>query len=290
MDYHELKLATEISSSLNKSMGLEENFGIGAKVSGLAVSPLGMTYRSCKNSQVHEVTIGFDENSQQYGRLPMQLSDGSIDTVIDITEAYAPSDLEFDWTEVVLQGASEAHNTIEEPLMEGTKEERAFVASEIFRRFAAFENDIEIQIDTAMTKGGVKSRAGGSFRKLKSLESILSKLPKHETVLDEETGTIVRFIHDPKHPSSSHTISAREIPAGVFTTFCALVHKNERYDYRNKNELGCCNPQIWDTIWFLESYPLKSLSRRAQSGQVNIETPCKIKVTAVQSLPSTTQA
>ena len=39
MDENELRTATELSASINKSMGLDGNFGIGAKVSGLAVSP-----------------------------------------------------------------------------------------------------------------------------------------------------------------------------------------------------------------------------------------------------------
>ena len=43
MDDAELKKATNLSSSINKKMALDENFGIGAKVSGLTVSPEGHT-------------------------------------------------------------------------------------------------------------------------------------------------------------------------------------------------------------------------------------------------------
>ena len=42
MDAEELKRATDLSSSINKTMSLEANFGIGAKVSGLTASPFGI--------------------------------------------------------------------------------------------------------------------------------------------------------------------------------------------------------------------------------------------------------
>ena len=60
MDDRELKQATDLSSSINKEMALDGNFGIGAKVSGLTMSREGIRYRSCKSGIVNEVTIGFD--------------------------------------------------------------------------------------------------------------------------------------------------------------------------------------------------------------------------------------
>jgi hypothetical protein len=41
MDDDELKLATDLSSSINKQMAMDGNFGIGAKVSGLTMSREG---------------------------------------------------------------------------------------------------------------------------------------------------------------------------------------------------------------------------------------------------------
>ena len=88
-------------SSINKELDIDQNFGIGAKVSGLAVSPFGIRYRSCKNGIVSQVTIGFEEELQQYCRLGVQLDDQSVHTVIDVTRS-VNSDLSYDWTEVVL--------------------------------------------------------------------------------------------------------------------------------------------------------------------------------------------
>jgi hypothetical protein len=62
----------------------------------------------------------------------------------------------------------------------------------------------------------------------------LDRLPRHEDVIDPKTGVTVRYIHDPKHDGSSHTLSARANAATGSTTFCALVYKCERYDFRTQ--------------------------------------------------------
>ena len=228
----ELRLATEISSSINKELDIDQNFGIGAKVSGLAVSPFGIRYRSCKNGIVSQVTIGFEEELQQYCRLGVQLDDQSVHTVIDVTES-VENDLSYDWTEVVLLGQSEDHNTVTEPLLQGDVTERSFIPSEIYRRFSEFEEGVSLFVDVAMTKGGGVKETG-RFRRINSLVSILGKLPNHELVLDSETGVAVRYIYDPKVQNTGHTTSAGSNPAVSSTTFCALVHKRERYDFKTR--------------------------------------------------------
>ena len=86
MSAAELRSATDLSSSINKEMALDGNFGIGAKVSGLAASPHGIRYRSCKSGRVSEVTIGYEEEAGTFVRFAAQLADGSTDTVFDVTD------------------------------------------------------------------------------------------------------------------------------------------------------------------------------------------------------------
>ncbi|MBL4793085.1 MAG: hypothetical protein JKY97_09120, partial [Citromicrobium sp.] len=154
MDDRELKQATELSSSINKEMSLDGNFGIGAKVSGLTMSREGIRYRSCKDGVVNEVVIGFDAEEQTYVRFPVELPDGSFDTVYDVTQAVLEEGREtaFDWTEVVLMGESEDHDTVTEPLGKGKPQDRSFIPSAIFRRFARFADGVEVRVDVAMTK------------------------------------------------------------------------------------------------------------------------------------------
>lgn len=245
MSDEELKKATDLSSSINKPMALDENFGIGAKVSGLTVSPNGIRYRSCKGSIVNEVIIGFDEDEDTYVRFSSELPDGSFDTVYDVTETAMKEgqDISFDWTEVVLFGESEDHDTVAEPLGKGASVDRSFVATSIFRRFATFRSGAEVKIDVAMTKGGGKGETGRT-RTLKTLAQVLDKLPQSERVSCPHGEVHVTYIHDPKHQSYSHTLSALANPATASTTFCAIVHKGERYDFKNGKGWSAAAPNF----------------------------------------------
>src|SRR5690606_19285403 len=135
MNAAELRRATDLSSSVNKMMALDGNFGIGAKLSGLAASPDGIRYRSCKDGEVNEVTIGWDEEEQTYVRFSVQLGDGRVDTIYDVTSVIvaAGTPVDFDWTEVVLFGESLSHDTVAEPIGTGVPVDRSFVATSIFR-------------------------------------------------------------------------------------------------------------------------------------------------------------
>jgi hypothetical protein len=245
MDGAELKRATDLSSSIGKDMALNANFGIGAKVSGLTMSKAGIRYRSCKNGAVSEITIGYDADEGTYVRFPAELPDGSYDTVYDVTAA-AEADgkqTDFDWTEVVLFGESEDHDTVEEPLGKGKPVDRSYVPSAIFRRFARFSDGVNVRVDVAMTKGGGKDETG-KFRQLRPLADIVDKLPNAERVHEADSGLSVHYIHDPKHPLSSHSLSARANPATSSTTFCALVHKGERYDIKTSKAWSAAAPKF----------------------------------------------
>jgi hypothetical protein len=245
MNGAELKRATDLSSSIGKDMALDGNFGIGAKVSGLTMSKAGIRYRSCKNGSVSEITIGYDPSEGTYVRFPARLPDGSYDTVYDVTAAARadgkPTD--FDWTEVVLFGESDDHDTVAEPLGKGKQVDRSYVPSAIFRRFARFSEGVEVRVDVAMTKGGGKDETG-RFRQLRPLADILDKLPRAERVNDPDTGLTIHYIHDPKHPLSSHSLSSRANPTTSSTTFCALVHKGERYDFKTSKAWSAAAPKF----------------------------------------------
>lgn len=245
MNEEELRRATDISSSINKEMSLDGNFGIGAKVSGLTMSGAGIRYRSCKDGCVHEVTIGYDEELQTYARFAMELGDGTSATVFDITAVIESEGgpLDYDWTEVILFGESDDHNTVERPIGSNKKVDRSFIPTSIFRRFAEFSEGIEVSIDVAMTKGGGKDETGRS-RQLKTLNQVLDRLPMHELVSDDDLGIQVRYIHDPKHEKSSHSLSARANPATGSTTFCAVVFKGERYDFKTQKAWSSAAPNF----------------------------------------------
>lgn len=235
MSAGELRTATDLSSSVNKLMSLDGNFGIGAKVSGLAASPDGIRYRSCKDGEVNEVTIGWDAEEETYVRFNVLMPDGSNETIYDVTRAVLANGLstDFDWTEVVLLGERPDHDTVAEPIGIGKEVDRSFITTSIFRRFVRFSPGVQVKIDVAMTKGGGRNETG-RFRQLKTLDDVLEKLPCHEDVTDPSTKVTVRYVHDPKHENSGHAVSARANAATGSTTFCALVYRDERYDFRTQ--------------------------------------------------------
>ncbi len=245
MNATELRQATDLSSSINKGLALDGNFGIGAKVSGLAVSKEGIRYRSCKSGRVHEITIGYDEEQETYVRFAVQLSDGNSDIVVDVTDLVQKDgqDVSFDWTEVVLYGESADHDTVAEPLGKGREQDRSYIPTAIFRRFADLADGVEVRIDVAMTKGGGKDETG-KFRQLKLLKDVIGQLPNSEVIQDRSTGVAVRYVHDPKAENSGHTLSSRANPATSSTTFCALVHKGERYDFKTSKAWSAAAPNF----------------------------------------------
>jgi hypothetical protein len=245
LDDAELKQATDLSSSINKNMSMDGNFGIGAKVSGLTMSKAGIRYRSCKNGTVWEVTIGYDDDEGTYVRFPVELPDGHQGTVYDVTAAAVAEgkSIDFDWTEVVLFGETDDHDTVAWPLGRTKIVDRSYVPTTIFRRFAAFPEGVEVRIDVAMTKGGGKDETG-KYRQLKPFSDVLDKLPHTQRVHDFDTGLTIHYVHDPKHPMSGHTVSARANPATSSTTFCAVVHKGERYDFKTTQAWAAAAPKF----------------------------------------------
>ena len=112
----ELKAATDLACEVRKTLGLDENFGVGAKVSSLANNKLGMRFRSCKAGRVSEVILGYDPDVGRYVRIDRDLGDGKHDTVIDVTAAVQKEGrkTDIDWTEVMLLGNSEEQDTADE--------------------------------------------------------------------------------------------------------------------------------------------------------------------------------
>lgn len=245
MTADELRQATDLSSSINKTLALDCNFGIGAKVSGLAVSKEGIRYRSCKDGSVHQVTIGYDSDQETYVRFAERLPDNRYETVLDVTEVVRREgeDVNSDWTEVVLYGDTTDHDTVAEPLGKGRTVDRSYIPTAIFRRFAEIAEGVDVRIDVAMTKGGGKDETG-KYRQLKLLRDVVKFLPNSQLVDSSDLGISVRYTHDPKAENSAHTLSSRANPATASTTFCAVVHKGERYDFRTKKAWSVIAPDF----------------------------------------------
>src|SRR5260370_22163126 len=81
-------------ASTDKTLGVENNYGQGGKVSALKVSPRGVVYRSCKRGRVCQIVLAAEQRSaldhplyvkiQQAVREPEE----SWHTVVDVTDIY----------------------------------------------------------------------------------------------------------------------------------------------------------------------------------------------------------
>lgn len=148
MDPVELKKATDLSCEIGKRLGLDDNFGVGAKVSSLPNNKLGMRMRSCKNGRVSEVIIGEDPDQGVFVRFEREVG-GRTDTVIDVTAVAQKEgrNTGFEWTEVMLLGNSEEQDTAAKPLASLPTSEKAFIANSLYRRFYRLPTGVKIRLD-----------------------------------------------------------------------------------------------------------------------------------------------
>jgi hypothetical protein len=117
-------------ASTGKTLGLDNNYGQGGKISALKVSPQGVIYRSCKNGKVCQIILAAEHHPESgfpsYVKKRQLIRDDQgefWEVVVDVTDAYAGRDdrpLDRDWTEVLLLGRDEAPDTVHE-LIPGLK-------------------------------------------------------------------------------------------------------------------------------------------------------------------------
>ena len=239
MDAAELKAATDLACQINKSLGLDENFGVGAKVSSLANNKLGMRFRSCTAGRVSEVILGYDPNQDLYVRFEYALADGRTDTVIDVTAAAVREGkkVDHDWTEVMLLGNSEGQDTAARPFSK-VSTEKAYVATALYRRFYRLPEGMKVRLDS------VYHRFGDGTRSLVAIGQRTDKFARVENVSVPELNVTIHFLHDPPFGDRSGLRMSSSGALGSSTTTCCLVHKDEMYSVMTGNEWSAVAPRL----------------------------------------------
>jgi hypothetical protein len=234
----ELKAATDLACQINKPLGLDENFGVGAKVSSLANNKLGMRFRSCKRGRVSEVMLGYDLDQKLYVRFQRELQNGTVDTVIDVTQAAIKEGrkVDFDWTEVMLLGNSESQDTAARPFANNATE-KAHVATALYRRFYRLPEGVKVRLDS------VYHRLDGT-RPLVAISQRTEKFARAESVVVPELNITIHFLHDPAVSDKSGLRISSSNALGSSTTICCLVHKNEMCSVLTGNEWSAVAPRL----------------------------------------------
>ena len=155
----ELKAATKLACQIDKNLGLDENFDVGAKVSSLANNKHGMRIQSCKNGRVSEVILVFNFDLKKYVRFERKLPNGAFDTVIDVTASVTAEGkrVDFEWTEVMLLGNSAEQDTVVK-LFAGRPTEKNHAATALYRRFYRLPEGIIILLDGDFSRYGDRTR------------------------------------------------------------------------------------------------------------------------------------
>jgi hypothetical protein len=238
MDAAELKAATDLACEIDKSLGLDENFGVGAKVSSLSSNKNGMRFRSCKAGRVSEVILGYDPDQKLYVRFDRELPNGATDTVIDVTAAAIKEGrkVDLDWTEVMLLGNSEDQDTAIRPFA-NTSTEKAHVATALYRRFYRLPIEVKVRLES------VYHRFGGTSV-LTAIGQRSDKFARTQSVLVPELNITIHFLHDPALDDRSGMRMSSRNALGSSTTTCCLVHKDEMYSVMTGTEWSGVAPRF----------------------------------------------
>jgi hypothetical protein len=225
-----LKEATDLACEINKCLGLDDNFGVGAKVSSLANNKLGMRFRSCKAGRVSEVMLGYDPQTKQYVRFEYELKNGASDTVIDVTAAAIREGkrVDFDWTEIMLLGNSGGQDTAARPFANALTE-RTHIATALYRRFYRLPEGVKVRLDPVYQRHS-------ETRSLVTIGQRAEKFSRVETVMVPELSLRIHFLHDPPVGDRSGLRMSSSNALGSSTTTCCLVHKDEMYSVLTGNE------------------------------------------------------
>src|SRR5262249_3446628 len=135
---------------------------------------------------------GYDPDQKLYVRFERELSNGTTDTVIDVTTAAIKEGkkVDFDWTEVMLLGNSEGQDTAARPFA-NVPTEKAYVATALYRRFYRLPEGVKVRLDP------VYHRFGESIRPLIAISQRTDKFARVESVPVPELNITIHFLHDP---------------------------------------------------------------------------------------------
>lgn len=151
-----------------------------------------MRFRSCKNSRVCEVILGYDDDQAAFVRFSRTLPNGVTETVINVTQSAlaAGAKTDFEWTEVMLLGNSEDQDTAEKPFASSQPVEKSYVANALYRRFYRLPVGVKLRLDSVFHRFDTP-------RNFSPIGARYDKFKRTETVGIPERDLKIHFLHDP---------------------------------------------------------------------------------------------
>lgn len=120
MDLHELRKYFNTLAESGKRQSIDENFGVGAKISTAAWNPYGVEIRSWKGGQGYLIRIAYDARTDQYGLEQFDMHDGTYPDFLDLSQTDNPEEFKAPviadhGTMVILLGRELQHDTTVAP-------------------------------------------------------------------------------------------------------------------------------------------------------------------------------
>ena len=223
----ELHHMCDIAASIGKEKGLDDNFGMGAKVASLPSNKFGLRYRSCKNGVVSEVILC--QRDGVYGRLRRVNENGEVEEVIYVTdvckdEGYPTGE----WTEVLLYGNLAEQDTVRDPYNGDPKVPGQWLADYLYHRFYRLPADLTVRFYPGTHKLGDGARA---FRTIPDRAYRLGR----SASISADGGMVIHYFFDPPLSNTTHNSSVSGAITSDVST-CALVYKNEFYDLKKSRQ------------------------------------------------------
>ena len=224
MNAAELDRMCDIASSIGKQNGLDQNFGMGAKVASLPSNPLGIRYRSCKSGRVHQVVMG--KSGAAYGRLHQSGASGEPVNVLDVTEQAAADGrpVGIEWTEVVLLGARIGQDTVSDPYNGDPVMSAGWISQELYARFHTLPPGIAL-----ILRDGCNITGGD--REFLPIGARIADFERYEAVAAER-GIVLHYFYDAPDPEAPNVLLSARGALQPARSSGAIVHRGEMYDLR----------------------------------------------------------
>jgi len=133
------------------TQAVDRNFGVGAKISSLALNPHGVIFESWKDGTGHMIHMWRDPVSQRYGLKLLFDGEENQSFVLPLAESAIPKTVDTHGTRVVLLGRSDESNTCLAPDGELAKTE--WLVKSLNRRYFQFPKSITIMARTGPADG-----------------------------------------------------------------------------------------------------------------------------------------
>jgi len=215
----ELYRMCDIASSVHKETGMDQNFGMGAKVASLPSNRLGMRYRSARDGSIQEVVIG--KFGGIYGRLRRAGPDGQPTEVIAIPPAEAEGrDPDGGWVEVVLFGNDAGQDTVANPYGVA-RPSPLWLLQAIGLRFFRFPPATSVVLKAGVARLKAPHHMVSTAERLAAL--------KHYEAVPAPGGVVIHYAYDPPHPATPNRNASQDRGPESADAMAALVYRDEMY-------------------------------------------------------------